>query len=193
LLFAFVIIAGLALIYFTVTSPNGDIIGGWMLDSEQLRIGFTRLIYPFFAGLLLFRVSKIGKIKNTFLYCSFLVIIPLAMPRIGGREYLWINGIYDSAVIVLLFPLIVWLGASGSVTGKFSAKICNFLGEISYPLYLSHYPLIYIYMGYISNNNLQISQSFGYAILTFVSSILLAWVWLQFYDLPVRKWLTKVR
>jgi peptidoglycan/LPS O-acetylase OafA/YrhL len=192
LLSAFVAAAGFALIYLTVTSPNGDIIGGWMLDSEQLRIGFTRLIYPFFAGLLLFRVSKIGKIKNSFLWCSLLVIIALAMPRIGGSEHLWVNGIYDSAVIVLLFPLIVWLGASGSITRKYSSKICHFLGEISYPLYLSHYPLIYIYMGYISTNDLHISQSYGYAILTFASSILLAWVWLRLYDLPVRKWLTKI-
>ena len=192
-LILFVTLAGLGLISLAIAGPNGDITGGWTLDGEHVGIGFIRLIYPFFAGLLLFRISKIGKInRNTFFWCSLLIIILLTMPRICENGPLWINGIYDSVVIVLLFPLIVWFGARGTLTGKYSSKICRFLGQISYPLYLSHYPLIYIYMGYISNHNLKFSQSFPYAILTFVSSLLLGWACLKLYDLPVRKWLTGI-
>lgn len=36
------------------------------LEPAQLRIGFTRLLYPFFAGLLLSRVVKPGRIKHAF-------------------------------------------------------------------------------------------------------------------------------
>jgi ABC-type uncharacterized transport system permease subunit len=59
----FVFIAGAALIHLAVTSPQGDVIGGWSIDPQQLRIGFTRLLYPFFAGLLLSRIAKPGRIK----------------------------------------------------------------------------------------------------------------------------------
>jgi peptidoglycan/LPS O-acetylase OafA/YrhL len=206
LLSILVIIAGIALVHLAVTSPNGDIIGGWSLDSEQLRIGFTRLMYPFFAGLLLFRISKMGKIKNAFLWCSLLIITALSVPRIGGEMHFWANGLYDSMTVIFLFPLIVWLGASGEVTGKYSSKICKFLGDISYPVYITHYPLIYIYTGWVSTPKIPltnpadfasfvkpaITETLPWALLTFLGSILLAWVCLKFYDLPVRKWLTKI-
>lgn len=187
-----VAVAGVALIHLAVTSPNGDIIGGWSINGEQLRIGFTRLMYPFFAGLLLFRISKTGKVKNAFLWCSLLIVALLSVPRIGGHENLWSNGLYDSLVVILLFPFIVWMGASGEVKGKFASKICKFLGDISYPIYITHYPLIYIYIGWIGANKFPISQTWHFALLTFWGCILLAWGCLRFYDLPVRKWLARV-
>ena len=183
-------IAAVALVHLAVT--KGSVDGGWTLDWEQLRIGFTRLMYPFFAGLLLYRVCKTGKIKNAFLWCSLLIIIGLCIPKIGGKDLLWTNGLYDSLTIILLFPFIVWMGASGEVKGKYSSKICKFLGDISYPLYITHWPVVLAYMGWVGTNKLTFSQTWHFALLTFFGSILLAWVSLKFYDLPVRKWLTKV-
>jgi len=190
LLAVLVIVAGAALIRLAIS--NGDIIGGWSLTRAQLRIGITRLMYPFFAGLLLYRISKPGKIHNAFLWCSLLLLVIFFIPRIGNRSSLWANGLYDSLTVIFLFPFIVWLGASGEVTGKYSAKICKFFGDISYPIYITHYPFIYIYTGYVSNGKLPITQTFGWAMLTFVSSIALAWVCMKCYDVPVRKWLTKI-
>ena len=187
-----VFVAGAALIHLAVTSPNGDIIGGWSLNGGQLRIGFTRLVYPFLAGLLLYRISKTGKVKNTFLWCSLLIVIALSIPRIGGTEFLWANGLYDSLTVIFIFPVIVWLGASGEVKGKYSLKLCKFIGGISYPIYITHYPLIYIYTGWVGTLKMPISETWRWALLTFASSILLAWACMKFYDLPVRKWLTKI-
>ena len=39
-------------------------IGGWSLTPDQLYIGISRLLYPFFVGLLLSRVNKLIKIKR---------------------------------------------------------------------------------------------------------------------------------
>jgi peptidoglycan/LPS O-acetylase OafA/YrhL len=50
--------AALALAHLAITSPAGDVSGGWTLNAEQVRIGLTRMLYPFFAGLLLCRVGK---------------------------------------------------------------------------------------------------------------------------------------
>src|SRR6185437_4017418 len=112
----------------------------------------TRLLYPFFAGLLLFRITRPGRIKHAFTLSSLLLIIVFAIPRIGGAAHLWENGLYEALVIILAFPLIVWLGASGVLVKNPAVKTCKFLGDISYPLYISHYPLIYIYTGWVTNH-----------------------------------------
>lgn len=191
LLAIFVFIFGCILVHYAVTSPTGDVIGGWSLDPKQLRIGFTRLLYPFFAGLLLSRIVKPGQIKRAFLWCSLLVILILSIPRIGDGAHLWMNGLYDSLVIIFIFPLIVYMGASGEVKGKYASKICKFFGDISYPLYITHYPIIYIYTAWVVDNKKSMLDALPVSILAFLSAITLAFICMKFYDVPVRKWLSK--
>jgi peptidoglycan/LPS O-acetylase OafA/YrhL len=185
-----VILAGAALVHYTVTCSSGDVIGGWSIDALQLRIGFTRMMYPFFAGLLLSRSVNLTRISHAFLWCSLLLAIVLAMPRIGGGKHLWMNGLYESLVIILVFPLIVYLGASGKMTGKAGARVCKFFGDISYPIYITHYPLIYIYTGWVSDHKgIGFQKAFPYALATFVSAVVIAYASLKLYDEPVRRWL----
>jgi peptidoglycan/LPS O-acetylase OafA/YrhL len=186
-----VFVAACALVQLAVTSPNGDIIGGWSVDPEQLRIGFTRLMFPFFAGLLLYRTGKLAHIKNAFFLSSLLIIVVLAVPRIGGNGHLWMNGLYDSLSIIILFPLIIFIGASGEVTGKFASRLCKFFGDISYPVYITHYPLIYIYTGWVYDRKPTFREAFPVAVLVFVAAIAIAYACLKLYDEPVRKWLQK--
>lgn len=184
-------LAGIALVHYAVTSATGDVVGGWSLDAEQLRVGFTRLAYPFLAGLLLFRVAKLTRIKNAFTWCSLLVLVFLAMPRVGGTTHLWWNGLYDSLTIILIFPLIIYMGASGELVSNRSKKICKFLGDISYPIYITHYPLIYLYTAWVVDNKKSFSQAYPVSILVFVSAVAIAYACLKWYDEPVRKWLKK--
>ncbi|KGO88063.1 acyltransferase [Flavobacterium rivuli WB 3.3-2 = DSM 21788] len=186
-----VFLSGAALIHYAVTSANGDVIGGWSVNIPQLRIGFTRLMYPFFAGLLLCRVVKISQIKNAFLWSSLLLVLILGFPRVGGADHLWMNGLYDSLSIIFIFPLVIYLGAGGAVHNKTAYRICKFLGDISYPIYITHYVLIYIYTAYVVDNKLSITVALPLALLVFVSSIVIAYACLKLYDEPVRKWLNK--
>jgi peptidoglycan/LPS O-acetylase OafA/YrhL len=186
-----VFLAGCALIHLALTSPNGDIIGGWSLNPEQMHIGFARMMYPFFAGVLLFRMGKLIHVKNAFFWCSLLVIIALAMPRIGGSEHLWMNGIYDSATVILFFPLVIFLAASGEIKGKFSSKVCKFFGDISYPIYITHYPIIYIYTAWAVDNKIKFSEAYPVSILVWLSCVALAYTCLKLYDIPVRLWINK--
>lgn len=197
LLSVFVFIAGAALIHLAVTGGHGDIIGGWSLEPDQLRIGITRLLYPFFAGLLLFRVVKLTSINNAFLWSSLLLIAVLSVPRVGSNEQLWINGLYDSLCVIFLFPFIVYLGASGEVRGKWTGQLARFLGDISYPLYIIHYPFIYLFMAWVAKHEAYIKTSAGFtmmvcmAIGVLLGVILLAYACLKLYDVPVRKWLMR--
>lgn len=179
------------LIHYTVTGTQGDVIGGWSFDKIQLRIGFTRLLYPFFAGVLLSRIGKVIHVKGAFWICSLLIIAILSIPRIGGSEDLWMNGLYESFCIIILFPLIVSIGAGGTVSGKYSSKINKFLGAISYPIYITHYPLIYLYTAWVVDNKIPIETGLPLGLLLLITSIVLAYACLKLYDEPVRNWLTK--
>ena len=188
-----VLIAAAALIHYGVTNKNGDLIGGWSLAPEQLRIGFTRLCYPFLAGMLLARVTRPGNMGNTFVWCGLLLIVILSTPRIGGSnvEHFWMNGLFEALSIIIIFPLIVYLGASGNIQNKKVEAVCRFLGNISYPVYIIHYPLIYIFFAWVIDKHKTIAQGWPYGLLILVSAVTLAYLLLKVYDLPVRKWLTK--
>jgi peptidoglycan/LPS O-acetylase OafA/YrhL len=185
-----VFICGVALIHMAITN-NGHVIGGWSVESPQFRIGFTRMMYPFFAGLLLSRTAKLTRISNAFLWCSLLVIASFSFPRIGGDLHRWQNGLYDSLSIIFLYPLIVYMGASGEVKSKAGKHICKFLGDISYPIYITHYPIIYIYTAWVVDNKMPISYAFSVGMVVLISSIALAYACLKLYDEPVRAWLQR--
>jgi peptidoglycan/LPS O-acetylase OafA/YrhL len=177
------------LVHLAIWGPRGDVIGGWTVDREQLHIGFARMLYPFLAGMLLMRTGRRIHTRHAFAYCSLLLLVILCFPRIGGPEHLWMNGLYESFCIVVLFPLIVAMGAGDDVTGKRSLAICRFLGEISYPLYITHYPLIYVYTAWVTRDRIPAGYGAVMGVLLLGTSILIAYVCLKFYDEPVRKWL----
>jgi len=191
LLAIFVLVAGGALLQYALTSHEGDFIGGWTVDGPQLRIGFTRMIYPFFAGVLLFRMGKLIHVNHAFWVCSGLIAVILAIPRIGGPNQVWMNGLYEAFCIIVLFPLIVCLGAGGQLKGTYSTRICRFLGEISYPIYITHYPLIYLYTAWVGDKHFSLAQAYPGALLVFFGSIALAYASLKLYDQPVRNWLQR--
>ncbi len=191
------LLTGLAagvLIQYLVTCKTGDITGGWSLTAEQLRVGFTRVAFPFLAGLLLSRTVKPTQFKNAFIWCSLLLVLVLALPRFGGMQHFWMNGLYEALVIILVFPIIIYLGASGDINGPATSKVSKFLGDLSYPLYITHYGFIYIYTGWVSDRP---SMSFGtalpYALLTFFGSLAVAYLCLKYYDEPIRTWLSRRR
>lgn len=186
-----VLAAAIALIHLAVTSPYGDIIGGWSLEPEQLRIGFTRLLFPYMAGMLLRRVVKVTSIKNTFLICSALLIFVLSFPRVGGYEHLWANGLYDSLTVILIFPIIIYLGAAGEVKTNVGDKLCTFLGDISYPIYIIHFPFTYIFYAWVTENEISMRQGILVGLLLLVFTVILSYLSLKYYDEPVRKWLAK--
>src|SRR6185437_6189694 len=187
-----VFIAAVVLVQYAVCSHSGDLIGGWSITGPQLRIGFTRLIFPFFAGLLLSRTIKTTSIPHAFLWCSIVLTIFLAIPRIGGDTHRSWNGLYEAAVIILVFPLIVYMGAGGKLSTRFSTRLCKFCGDLSYPLYITHYPLIYTYTAWLSDHrDASPSQYLPRIVLTVGGAILIAYGCLKLYDEPVRRWLQK--
>ncbi|MFZ6729481.1 acyltransferase family protein [Alistipes dispar] len=183
--------AGCGLAAFSVWGPLGDICVGFSLTGENIVGGSLRLLFAFPAGLLLSRVFRPVRVRGAFWIGSLAVVALASVPRIGGSEHLWMNGVYDALCAVVLFPLIVWIGASGKTTDRVTSRICKFLGDISYPLYMVHYPFIYLYYAWVKNENLTFGQSLPGAAVLVAGSVALAWLCLRFYDEPVRRFLSK--
>ena len=187
-----VAIAACFTVHRCLTAPAGDIVGGWALNWEQQYVGLVRLMYPFFGGLLLSRLGWLIRTrKNAFWWCSLMIVVVLSVPRIGGEDGYWMNGLYEAFCIICIFPVIVSMGAGGRITGRRSAAVCKFLGDISYPVYITHYPLVYIYTAWAFNRQATLAEGLPYMLLTFVGAFVLAYACLKLYDLPVRKWLTE--
>lgn len=186
-----VLLAGCGLAAFALWGPLGDICVGFAMTGDNMLGGSLRLLYAFPAGLLLSRVFRPIPVRGAFWIGALAVVVLLAVPRIGGSEHLWMNGLYDVLCAVAAFPLIVWLAASGKTTDRVTTRVCKFLGDISYPLYMVHYPFIYLYYAWVKNENLTFGQSLPGAAALVVGSVVLAYLCLKFYDEPVRRLLTK--
>ncbi|GAB3895071.1 acyltransferase [Larkinella knui] len=186
-----VLLAGCGLAAFAIWGPYGDLCAGFSLTEENITGGSLRLLFSFPAGLLLSRIFKPIRVKGAFWIGSLSIVILSAIPRIGGTENFWMNGLYDTICVVLIFPVLVYIGASGKTTDRITTRLCQFLGDISYPLYMVHYPFIYWYYAWVKNENLTFEQSWPGALALVMGSVLLAYVCLKRYDEPVRRFLAK--
>ena len=182
-----------ALTWFAVTDQSGygSIGVGWTVDRTNILGGSLRMLCPFTMGLLLSRIFKpIHYARGAFWTSAALLLIIFHIPYIYSDGALSLNGVFEAACIIAVFPLVVWYAASGKTTDIASTRICRFLGDISYPLYIVHYPLMYaFYMWLIKTRQYTLYETWPAALAAVTASIILAWLCLKLYDMPVRKWL----
>ncbi|MBD1394681.1 acyltransferase family protein [Mucilaginibacter glaciei] len=199
-LWTLVIISGIILTIVSV--DHGDVGTGWGYGKIQSKfiadffygpnsggypniwVAPVRMMFPFFAGLLLFRTGKLVRIPMAYIVCSLVLMALFFFPW-----YSW-NGYYDAACIIIAFPLIVAMGAGGQISGRW-ATLCKFSGEISYPIYIMHYPFIYVYTLWIATAKPAGTTVFAVAVGLFFFFVLLGYAALKLYDEPVRAWLKK--
>jgi peptidoglycan/LPS O-acetylase OafA/YrhL len=70
-------------------------------------------------------------------------------------------------------------------------RLCRFLGDISYPIYITHYPLIYTYTPWVATHKVPLRDALPVAALVFLAPVAIAYACLKWYDEPVRAWLKK--
>ncbi|WP_276497065.1 acyltransferase family protein [Pontibacter litorisediminis] len=173
------IVAALALCF--VSYRAGNLLGGWA--GENFWDGGARIAYSFSAGLLIYRSNWIIKNRLGFVGLAILLSLAFLMPHF---EWNWVA---EAMVVLFYFPLLVALGAGSSLAPGVK-KLCVFSGNISYPLYMTHYAVIWMFGNYFTSSKpgtteLSLIVSVGTALLVGV-----AYVVMVGYDIPVRRYLS---
>lgn len=182
---------GLAMILLCNSSGFYHLGVGWSMAEWGFLGGFLRLSFSFSIGLLMSRNFKKFRIRGAFWICSALILAILSCPYISTNYNPSIlNAVYDCICTLIAFPAIVYIGACGTTTDKISTKLCDFSGKLSYPIYIIHYPVMYLFYAWIWNNGLNFDSVWPVCTGIFLGLILFAWAVMKWYDEPVRNWLT---
>lgn len=187
-------VLGLGLAAFTCLDLSGDgcLSVGWSMQGIGFPAGLLRMLFPFTAGLLLSRRFRPWRVRGAFWLCSLLLGLLFFVPYLPGGGAVSLNGVYETFCLLVAFPLIVWLGASGTATGRFSARTCRLLGDISFPLYIIHYPLMYLFYAWLIDHRLHtLGATWPVALGVCAACLVLAYVLLRCYDEPLRRRLAR--
>ena len=178
--------------YFVGGESGGDAVAvGWTLGDAGFWDGMLRMMFPFTMGMLLARTFTPRKVKGAFWISSLVLVVLFAMPHIESDGNINLNALYEVLCIAIVFPAIVQFAACGSC-GAGTGRVCRALGDISYPLYIVHYPIMYLFYAWlIEKKYYNLGECWGMALLVVAACILLALLCLKYYDEPVRKWLSK--
>ncbi len=189
-----VVISGAGLAAWAITGMSGTYhLGvGWSFMDYGFIGGFLRLSFSFSMGLLLSRGFKPRNIRGAFWICSAVLAAITLTPYVTlDGEISVLNGIFDAACTLFVFPLIVWLGASGRTTDRWSTGLCRFYGNISYPVYIIHYPVMYLFYDWVWDHGYTFGEVWHVAVCIFFGVQIAAWIFLRCYDEPVRAMLSR--
>jgi len=179
LLWVLVIGGAAALVYEAHKSTN--LSGGW--SGDTILGGGIRVWYSFFAGILIYRCGFIIRSQLGFLTIGALLAVAFLTPF--SNTY---NRIIDPVIVIFYLPFVVALGAGGKLRPGLR-KICQFSGNISYPLYMIHYPFIWWFLSYVEKEKPSLPQM---TVITITGTLLLiglAYGVMRFLDAPVRNFL----
>ncbi len=152
--------------------------GLYRLQERQFMLGFLRVNFPFWLGVLLFRSPELRSLPGLPIGLLGGLLACLLLVPIGSKPY-------AVALVFVFFPLIVTVATCCKMT-LHEAVICGWLGDLSYPIYLVHQPIFrgaqYELAGQLSPWALM-----GFAT---AASIACAIAALKLFDLPVREFLS---
>jgi peptidoglycan/LPS O-acetylase OafA/YrhL len=180
-------LSGLLLVW--VANTKGSLDGGW--GYPVIWMAPLRLTVSFVMGLWLYRVQdRIRRPKIGLLALSIVLAVAFQLPRFSNVGGLSLNGLFDAACVLLLFPLIILCGAH-SEAGAGMMRLCKFSGKLSYPLYITHIPVVYVLANFAHTRHpgKPILLTWIFLALPFVITV--AWLALKYLDEPVRAWLTR--
>ncbi len=174
-----------AILLVAAVVDAGSLERGWAWDG--FAVGAARVGFAFPLGVVVQRLHAAGRLPRRRVPAWGVVAAMLALlmvPSPGEAPEMW----RDLGIVMLVMPVLLIAGVHGEIG---AAGVAAWLGEVSYPLYMLHGPVLALLVG------LALRQ--GYAAdmvpLWYRQSGMLAVViacapvarWL---DMPVRRWLT---
>src|SRR5262249_43358076 len=112
----------------------GTLYIGWELAS--VIGGLPRVLFSFCVGVALHHFRPAPKIRTGGAIAMAAIVVVGCFRGVT-------NWIYDLPMVLIIFPLTLYLATTWQPEGK-TASVFRALGELSYPLYALHLPVIYV-------------------------------------------------
>lgn len=164
-----------------VAYQSGNLLGGW--SGPTFWDGCARVSYSFLAGLLIYRSNWIIQNKLGFVGLAVLLLLAFLMPI---SKWNWIS---EPLIVLFYFPLLIALGA-GTTPSLRLKGISIFSGKISYPLYMTHYSVLWMFGNYYTSHKPDGMQLTVIILAGVVFLTGLAYLVMVIYDIPARKYLS---
>lgn len=178
LLVAAVVLAGAAF-------AGGNLDLGFEWTAVSLTAGLARSVFGFFAGVYLFqqRAALLRYVRwaGHPALALLAVVAVLTLPDCGA----W-NPLLDLFCVLVVFPMVALLASCDFQRSASASGVLTMLGSASYPVYVLHAPLSKI-LGFLLKK-MPVPVGGVVLVLVVVGAALLLE---KFYDIPVRKYLTR--
>jgi peptidoglycan/LPS O-acetylase OafA/YrhL len=141
----------------------------------------ARVLFFFTTGMIvnrLFALQRLPELRLPFVVAASILIVSFTFTW-GG----WISEIITAAVI---FPLII-ASAAHSQSGTRASQAAKFLGDVSYPLYIMHWPALLLVRHSISRD---LTEGPSAIVAFTVLAATFAWTTSRFLETPIRQYLS---
>jgi len=176
------LVVGALLLGLAVISHGSADLGGFWPGAWG---GGARALFSFFAGGALFELRSSHRAPWIPALLLVLMVLLVMVPgRFGGE-------IYDLVCIVLLFPLLVWLGAEAAM-GRRVRSAAILAGYLSYPVYLLQGPLLWAFPPVSARLNWAFSSNLAREVAVQIYPAIIvacSWAIARGFDSPIRNWL----
>lgn len=182
----FVILAGVTVTTLTVRSGTAN----YGFDVATIPFAIARVCFGFALGVLIYRAYRSDAWPQwlptgpaTPMLLGFMLFAVLAFPHIPSIS----SAAVDIAALTVILPALVVLGVAQGRGGHFG----KLLGELSYPLYVIHFPVLLLASG-LHQTILKTIPSINIGLGAAAVSIVLSFIASRLYDIPLRRWLSNI-
>jgi peptidoglycan/LPS O-acetylase OafA/YrhL len=180
---ALCIVSALALLW--TAKQFGNLGYGWGWD--HFWVAPVRLACPFLLGLLVYRMKLRITLPYPYIVLSLLLIAVFTAPVLGA-----FNWLFEATCVIVVFPFVLMAGTGKDGAEGAAGSVVRLAGELSYPVYIVHYPFIYLFAHWNWNTHPSKQVLAAAAVAMYCGVTLFAFALSRWYDRPVRAWLSRV-
>jgi len=163
--------------------------GGWGMSDMNYTAGLVRLAFPLFFGLLIFRLGwkiRLPKAVATVLVPLVFVVlmyVPAGEKSLFGFQSVW-NGFLELATVFVFLPFLLLVGIGSDAPGGRFARIADFFGRLSFPVYMSHFMFLPIHRQYVVQHSANVSFATNVAVFAgaYLAILLIGYAVMRFWE-----------
>lgn len=156
---------------------------------ESLAAGIPRTIFPFFFGVLLYRLHRSDALplwRMSFVGLSLVLLVSFVAPPLRSGEL-----VYEVLCIGLIYPAIIVLGSNQQADARL-VTVSTILADLSFPIYVLHYPLYELLALTATLAGITEGKPKPWYLLAMSLIVVsMTYVILRSYDVPLRAWLSQ--